>query len=109
MVASKSSGPVIASDRLRAVFSNPSTDWFWAACCPMGLQLPVVHRESLSVAGVGRLLTRSRLSRVSASGELAYGIAAPCVSTSRASDGVYQLGQRRILRRNCGLLNSYDG
>jgi hypothetical protein len=30
---------------------------FLAACCPMGLPLPVVHRENLSVTGVGRLLT----------------------------------------------------
>ena len=33
-----------------------------AGCRPMGLRLPVVHRENLSVTGVGGLLTRSRLS-----------------------------------------------
>src|SRR6478736_7009364 len=40
-----------------------------AACCRMGIPLPVVHRENLGVTGVGRLLTRCRRSRVSASGK----------------------------------------
>ena len=46
--------------RRTAGFGHPDSEYQFpvlAACCPMGLQLPVIHRENLSATGVRRFLT----------------------------------------------------